>query len=852
MAIKLLKGFRKPTPGGAPSFITPEKREEEPKETEIKIDLLREQINAIREMSRAVDERLSRLNESIGEVREMSMNTEKDFRELELKTDKALTIIQETEPEKINAKMERTNAVMEKQQGRLDELKSVMDVIREKQVEISKKFALIQGAETLIQLNNEIREELVNLKKLSAKTERDADRVESIYVNYQKEFAEINAMKDRAESIEKLQRDIVKEIDEVRAKMQTFVDRKTLEDVKKTQEDVIKKIELMNKISAEVSMNRDKAEVLVNQLKEKLSSRFDPESAIKEIKKRIELVEKGETLSVSDDITKMKQAIRAIEGKMGFAPDFSKSLSELSRKISAIESRVEPVPAFLEEQARFRQSLRTLETKIISTPDQSKSLSELQKRISAIEKSTEGTSELGEDVLKLKQTFRAIEGKMGHEKVVPELSKKINEIQTELAPLSTAADDLIKIKQSLRAVEGKLASRFDVDKVIPELTQKLEKLEEAAIPLSTANDDIRKLKQLLKTLDEKVSSSSSKDTEISGIRNQILNIQEKLNSIYSSKEEFKAMTEKINEFEEKFSAIPQLKEVEKLAKRIDSFEQQLKNKSVEEELAVAADRITAVEKEITSMPSPSKGLDALNKRLNNVEEQLGAVAEQLESVQAPQAPAEGEDMSQRMDFVEHNIGALSTLREEILHAHHRIAMLEERMREMIGAMGSLATQRPVQVYAQPEPARQTYAAAMPPAQPTYPVVMQSAPAVIRSAPYIKSSIFSEVQSAMPQKVLPEKRYHNSLFAELAVTHIPTEIETQFTLIKNGGQASVQPNILKIEEALVKLRMGSALTPTILGNVINQLQALAVSYQHNQTVYTELSNSLNRIRMFAAR
>jgi hypothetical protein len=230
---------------------------------EITLELLKEEINALKERGNATEERISRENESIGEIKEMSMNTEKESKELSIKAEQAISIIKETKPEEIYGRLEKFDQKLEKQKEVLGQFKSMITALEERQKEITSKMAIIKGAETLMKLNDEIRDELMNVKKVEAKIERDADRVESIYLTYQKEFSDLSDIKSRGESIEKLQKEMVKEIDDTKVRMQSLAEKKKLESFRTDLDKVIVRLDSMQKISDTIKKSGEKVEHLI-------------------------------------------------------------------------------------------------------------------------------------------------------------------------------------------------------------------------------------------------------------------------------------------------------------------------------------------------------------------------------------------------------------------------------------------------------------------------------------------------------------------------------------------------------------------------------------------------------------
>jgi chromosome segregation ATPase len=67
----------------------------------------------------------------------------------------------------------------------LDELKTMRSQV-----------SAFRGVEEIVKLNNEIKGEIIDIKKVEAKIERHADKVETIFAEVQKRFIDIGKIDD--------------------------------------------------------------------------------------------------------------------------------------------------------------------------------------------------------------------------------------------------------------------------------------------------------------------------------------------------------------------------------------------------------------------------------------------------------------------------------------------------------------------------------------------------------------------------------------------------------------------------------------------------------------------------------
>jgi len=269
------------------------------------VELLKAQIEAIKEKDKLNEERLSRFSEQIGEIRAMALDTEKFVKSLETKAEKAITIVSEVEPEKLSSEVRKLQTLIEKQNNTLEKHKALIDGLTENLKEVNKVVKNIKGTESLIKMNEEIREELINIKKIEALTERNADKAENIMINLQKQFSELAKLPSDFENVQKSQQNLIKELDALKAKQDTLVEKRSFEPFK---EELKNKIDQIHQLFSEISN-------VSNNLKNELKSVSSAHAKFDDILLRIKNNEKEQRKLYEENET-LKEYITALDKKV--------------------------------------------------------------------------------------------------------------------------------------------------------------------------------------------------------------------------------------------------------------------------------------------------------------------------------------------------------------------------------------------------------------------------------------------------------------------------------------------------------------------------------------------------------
>jgi len=155
------------------------------------IDRIKASIEALNEVRKSFTERFGRISEQIGELRSMILDRDRTIKEIELKAIKAHDLVESVQPDKIMAEYQKQNIKIEALKSNIEGNESIMDRIMEELKETKRKISFFGSVEEIIKLSEEIKKDLIEIKKIESKTSINADKVETLYMELKNKFQRI-------------------------------------------------------------------------------------------------------------------------------------------------------------------------------------------------------------------------------------------------------------------------------------------------------------------------------------------------------------------------------------------------------------------------------------------------------------------------------------------------------------------------------------------------------------------------------------------------------------------------------------------------------------------------------------
>ena|SRR3989338_3460065 len=158
--------------------------------SQLEINKLNAKIESITEWIKQFYERFSYVSESIGGIRAMAMNNEKSISKISLEAEKAFDIVKEVKPEVIRIDYQKLDARLVLLEGKLASNEQFSDTVMSEIKDLRKKAEMFMGTDALLQLNEEIKKDLIDLQKLASRVRVNSDRSEQLFIELRKGFAE--------------------------------------------------------------------------------------------------------------------------------------------------------------------------------------------------------------------------------------------------------------------------------------------------------------------------------------------------------------------------------------------------------------------------------------------------------------------------------------------------------------------------------------------------------------------------------------------------------------------------------------------------------------------------------------
>ncbi|MFH7880730.1 MAG: hypothetical protein QXI09_01855 [Candidatus Aenigmatarchaeota archaeon] len=245
-----------------PTFIdplNPPKEVEEVKEENIsmeggqekiyvELEKIKAFIESLRETDKTLNEQIRNLAEAIGEIRSTVFQVDGSLKELEMKLEKIENDVEEIKPNKIEKKfldlekkLEGLEIFKEKSEKRFEDLLEKMKKINE--------FMRSAGrVENLVKISREINQKSEEIKEAIRYIERIAAKVERAFTEMNKNLSEFILYKGKQESLEENFREAVKNLEEIKTKIENVATLKDLESFKADIFSLKSQIDEINKV----------------------------------------------------------------------------------------------------------------------------------------------------------------------------------------------------------------------------------------------------------------------------------------------------------------------------------------------------------------------------------------------------------------------------------------------------------------------------------------------------------------------------------------------------------------------------------------------------------------------------
>jgi DNA repair exonuclease SbcCD ATPase subunit len=218
------------------------------------VDRLKAGQEAFQEVRKSFTERFTRLSEQIGELRSMILDRDRTIQTLELKSVKAIDLVESIKPDKFMMDLERQNVKIEALKANLEGNEAIIDQVMEELKEIRRKMSFFRGVEEIIRLSEEIKKELIGIKKIEGTINIQTDKVQTIYSDMRKKMQDLDSFNSQLQESKANIEQNAKELDSLKMKSLNFAEK---EEVDKIIEKVQKYSDSLKEIQKKTPLSRD-------------------------------------------------------------------------------------------------------------------------------------------------------------------------------------------------------------------------------------------------------------------------------------------------------------------------------------------------------------------------------------------------------------------------------------------------------------------------------------------------------------------------------------------------------------------------------------------------------------------
>jgi len=218
------------------------------------IEKLKAGQEAFGEVRKSFSERFTRTSEQIGELRSMILERDRTIQEVELKAVKSSDLVASVQPEKLMTEVQKQEVKIEALKANLEGNESIMDRIMEELRETRKKIEFFRGVEEIIKLSEEVKSELIEIKKVEGRINTQTDKTQTIYGEMRTKIQDLDAFKSEIQDARATIDQNSKDVEFVKNKISDLAEKSELEKLMKKLQTYINSL---NDIQKKTSFSKD-------------------------------------------------------------------------------------------------------------------------------------------------------------------------------------------------------------------------------------------------------------------------------------------------------------------------------------------------------------------------------------------------------------------------------------------------------------------------------------------------------------------------------------------------------------------------------------------------------------------
>ncbi|GIU70008.1 MAG: hypothetical protein KatS3mg002_1244 [Candidatus Woesearchaeota archaeon] len=195
---------------------------------EVELTKIKSQLEALNEVRKANAEQFTRISEQIGELRGALMDANKAISVIEVASTKAIDLVNSVQPDKLMIEVRKTDGKVEALRANIEANESIMRDIMKELKDMRAQMGFYKGVDQVIKMNNEIKQELIDIKKTEGLIGKHADRVETIFIEVEKKFYDFEKFNEAVKELDRAFKRISADFDKMRVSIEEKADKKEL------------------------------------------------------------------------------------------------------------------------------------------------------------------------------------------------------------------------------------------------------------------------------------------------------------------------------------------------------------------------------------------------------------------------------------------------------------------------------------------------------------------------------------------------------------------------------------------------------------------------------------------------
>jgi len=193
---------------------------------EAELTKIKSSLEAMNEVRKANAEQFTRTSEQIGELRGALTDTNKAVGVIEVASTKAIDMVNSVQPDKLMIEVRKIDSKVEALRANLEANESIMKDIMKEMKDIRGQMGFYKGVDQVVKMNNEIKQELIDIKKTEGVIGKHADKVETIFVEVEKKFYDFEKFNEAVKEIDRSFKKISSDFDKTRVNVDEKADKK--------------------------------------------------------------------------------------------------------------------------------------------------------------------------------------------------------------------------------------------------------------------------------------------------------------------------------------------------------------------------------------------------------------------------------------------------------------------------------------------------------------------------------------------------------------------------------------------------------------------------------------------------